>query len=98
MSSIFSTQKRQTFLRRKYCFFWVATALSPPVGRCDALPGFPLDSAIFYSLGAPGMPGDAGVSVICCKKEGAPGAAAGAGAAALLAARLSRIFLRFSRR
>src|SRR6266403_640650 len=49
MSSIFSTQKRQTFLRRKYCFFWVATALSPPVGRCPALPGLPLDSAISLS-------------------------------------------------
>src|SRR6476646_2365416 len=47
MSSIFSTQKRHTFLRRKYCFFCVATALSPPVGRCPALPGLPLDSAIF---------------------------------------------------
>src|ERR1700704_6338175 len=46
MSSIFSTQNRHTFLRRKYCFFCVSTALSPPVGRCDALPGLPLDSAI----------------------------------------------------
>src|ERR1700676_1732269 len=46
MSSIFSTQKRHTFLRRKYCFFWDSTALSPPVGRWDALPGLPLDSAI----------------------------------------------------
>src|SRR5437867_11537617 len=50
MSSIFSTQKRQTFLRRKYCFFCVATALSPPVGRCAALPGLPLDSAIFFKF------------------------------------------------
>src|SRR5664279_3315288 len=50
MSSIFSTQNRQTFLRRKYCFFWVATALSPPVGRCDALPGLPLGSGMALSL------------------------------------------------
>ena len=41
MSSIFSTQNRQTFFRRKYCFLVVATALSPPVGRCDALTGRP---------------------------------------------------------
>src|SRR5882672_10887147 len=41
MSSIFSTQKRHTFLRRKYCFFWPATALSPPVGRWLALMGLP---------------------------------------------------------
>src|SRR5579884_2356565 len=40
MSSIFSTQKRQTFLRRKYCLR-VAIALSPPVGRCEALMGRP---------------------------------------------------------
>src|SRR5579863_7641061 len=51
MSSILSTQKRQTFLRRKYCFFCAATALSPPVGLCPALPGLPLDSAIFASPG-----------------------------------------------
>src|SRR5215470_4388698 len=50
MSSIFSTQNRHTFLRRKYCFFCVSTALSPPVGRCDALPGLPLDSAIINSF------------------------------------------------
>src|SRR6266852_3661756 len=50
MSSIFSTQKRHTFLRRKYCFFWVATALSPPVGLCEALPGLPLLSAILFSF------------------------------------------------
>src|SRR5580692_2695806 len=47
MSSIFSTQNRQTFLRRKYAFFCVATALSPPVGRCPALPGLPLNSGMF---------------------------------------------------
>src|SRR5260370_10362454 len=40
MSSIFSTQKRQSFLRRKYCFL-VMTALSPPVGRMDPLIGLP---------------------------------------------------------
>src|ERR1700722_3523782 len=40
MSSIFSTQNRQTFLRRKYCFL-VASALSPPVGRMDPLMGRP---------------------------------------------------------
>src|SRR5271170_3400692 len=56
MSSIFSTQNRQTFLRRKYCFL-VAIALSPPVGRIEALMGRPPlgDSAIFapYSFSAP---------------------------------------------
>src|SRR5580658_6729090 len=41
MSSTFSTQKRQTFFRRKYCFFPVAIALSPPVGRWDAAIGRP---------------------------------------------------------
>src|ERR1035438_7615878 len=64
MSSIFSTQKRQTFLRRKYAFFCVATALSPPVGRCPALPGLPLNSGMgspYASLGASfGRPGMAG--------------------------------------
>src|ERR1039458_2093452 len=50
MSSIFSTQNRHTFLRRKNCFFWVATALSPPVGRCPALPGLPLNSGIGFLL------------------------------------------------
>src|SRR5579872_6578667 len=39
MSSIFSTQNRHTFLRRKYCFLPTAAALSPPVGRCDAAIG-----------------------------------------------------------
>src|SRR5712691_5528387 len=49
MSSIFSTQNRHTFLRRKYCFL-VAIALSPPVGLCDALMGRPpLVSAIVDS-------------------------------------------------
>src|SRR5580700_6047329 len=41
MSSIFSTQKRHTFLRRKYCFLPTAAALSPPVGRCEAAIGLP---------------------------------------------------------
>src|SRR5665213_386315 len=41
MSSIFSTQKRQTFFRRKYCFLPTAAALSPPVGRCEAAIGLP---------------------------------------------------------
>src|SRR5580700_5191412 len=51
MSSIFSTQNRQTFLRRKYCFL-VAIALSPPVGLWDALMGRPppLLSAIVVAL------------------------------------------------
>src|SRR5580698_1733621 len=40
MSSIFSTQNRHTFLRRKYCFL-VASALSPPVGRIEPLMGRP---------------------------------------------------------
>src|SRR6185295_7508833 len=50
MSSIFSTQNRQSFLRRKYCFL-VAIALSPPVGRMDPLMGRPpLCSAILALL------------------------------------------------
>src|SRR4051794_8194927 len=50
MSSIFSTQNRQSFLRRKYCFL-VAIALSPPVGRMDPLIGRPpLCSAILALL------------------------------------------------
>src|ERR1700693_6234919 len=86
MSSIFSTQNRQTFLRRKYCFL-VAIALSPPVGLWDALMGRPppLLSAIVvpsYSfstgaIGAPGMgaPGrDAGSPAIACSSDGAAGA------------------------
>src|SRR4051794_25478067 len=53
MSSILSTQKRHTFLRRKYCFF-AAIALSPPVGRWDAATGLPpLCSAMFILLVAP---------------------------------------------
>src|ERR1700691_5269266 len=40
MSSILSTQNRHIFLRRKYCFL-PPNALSPPVGRCDALMGLP---------------------------------------------------------
>src|SRR5882724_1367165 len=51
MSSTFSTQNRHTFLRRKYCFLPVANALSPPVGRWDALIGLPpLCSAIVHIL------------------------------------------------
>src|ERR1035441_70981 len=100
MSSIFSTQNRHTFLRRKNCFFWVATALSPPVGRCAALPGLPLNSGMVYS--SFGKPGTAAASVVCCAGGGAPGAGpAGAAApaeATRLAARLSRSFLRFSSR
>src|SRR5579863_4914269 len=49
MSSIRSTQNRHIFLRRKYCFLPIA--LSPPVGRCEALIGRPpLKSAILVSL------------------------------------------------
>src|ERR1700687_4474118 len=70
MSSTFSTQNRHTSLRRKYCFL-VAIALSPPVGRCDALMGRPpLDSAMTYSFSP--EPARAG--------SGASAGAAGAGA------------------
>src|SRR6478735_4271983 len=83
MSSIFSTQNRQTFLRRKYCFFPVAIALSPPVGRCEAAIGRPplcsamrispylsstLSPALAGAAGAAGAPG----------APGAPGTGAGA--------------------
>src|ERR1700691_5621035 len=63
MSSIFSTQKRQTFLRRKYCFFPTAAALSPPVGRCEAAIGRPplgsgiMSSPSFQLRGARQAPG-----------------------------------------
>src|SRR4029077_14053326 len=100
MSSIFSTQKRHTFLRRKYCFFWVSTALSPPVGRWDALPGLPLDSAIIVSLsilgplpygrGSAGLSGTdngSGVPNICAATDGCAGAGA---AVAFRWARFSR--------
>src|SRR6187549_3043658 len=51
MKSIFSTQNRQTFLRRKNCFLPPARALSPPVGRCEAAIGRPpLVSAIYISF------------------------------------------------
>src|SRR5271165_852696 len=57
MSSIFSTQKRQTFLRRKYCFLVTAAALSPPVGRCEAAMGLPpFCSAIMRSPYLPSHP------------------------------------------
>src|SRR5579862_3304674 len=51
MSSIFSTQNRQTFLRRKYCFLPTAAALSPPVGRWLAAIGLPplVGSGMFSS-------------------------------------------------
>src|SRR5271166_1976475 len=75
MSSIFSTQNRHTFLRRKYCFL-VAIALSPPVGRCDALMGRPpLVSAmgcLLYSLSPDGAAG-AGAAGAGAPGMGAPG-------------------------
>src|ERR1700676_4008534 len=105
MSSIFSTQNRQTFLRRKYCFL-VAIALSPPVGLWDALMGRPppLLSAIIvasYSFStAPGAPGigapgrDAGSPAMACSSDGCAGAdTCGAGRRA---AGFFRAFLRFS--
>src|ERR1700730_2940728 len=78
MSSIFSTQKRHTFLRRKYCFL-VARALSPPVGLCDALMGRPpLDSAIIlssysFSTGATGAAAGAAGAAAGAAGAGAPG-------------------------
>src|ERR1035441_7449747 len=75
MSSIFSTQNRHTFLRRKNCFFWVATALSPPVGRCAALPGLPLNSGMVYS--SFGKPGTAAASVVWCAGGRGAGPAGG---------------------
>src|SRR5690349_23472127 len=76
MSSIRSTQNRQTFLRRKYCFL-VAIALSPPVGRCDALMGRPppLVSAMIvssYSLSVPD-PAVTGAAGTGAPGIGAPG-------------------------
>src|SRR5579872_2082499 len=57
MSSILSTQNRHIFLRRKYCFL-PPKALSPPVGRCDALMGLPPRpcSAIKFSSITPWSP------------------------------------------
>src|SRR2546423_15074485 len=84
MSSIFSTQTRQPFLRRKYCFLPVAIALSPPVGRCEAAMGRPplsprcsaivmfllrIPASAYYGLSAGGA-GGAGVPV---GTPGAPG-------------------------
>src|SRR5712692_3671135 len=104
MSSIFSTQNRQTFLRRKYCFL-VAIALSPPVGLWDALMGRPppllsamvVPSYSFSPPGATGTPGigapgrDAGSPAMACSSDGAAGADTdGAGRRA---ARFSRAFL-----
>src|ERR1700737_1324070 len=107
MLSIFSTQNRQTFFRRKYCFL-VAIALSPPVGLWDALMGRPppLLSAIVvpsYSFspagaaGATGTPGmgapgrDAGSPAMACSSDGAAGA--DTDGAGRRAARFSRAFL-----
>src|SRR5450755_3711132 len=104
MSSTFSTQNRQTFLRRKYCFL-VAIALSPPVGRCDALMGRPpLVSAMIvpsYSFagagaGAPGM-GAAWAATPGIGVECSPGMdGAGTGDAGLRASLFSRALRRFS--
>src|SRR5579875_1061151 len=102
MSSIFSTQKRHTFLRRKYCFFAVASALSPPVGRCEAAIGRPpFCSAIVLLLsvsdyaGVSGVPGTGGGGSAGIAGE-ATAAALGVGAAGLRAARFSRSLRRFS--
>src|SRR5581483_479349 len=108
ISSTLSTQKRHTFLRRKYCFLVVAIALSPPVGRCDAAMGRPPFCSgmmnLLYAFSAAGAAGVAGVA----GAPGAPGTGAGAsagnsgpaiagagvGAGGLRAARFSRAFLR----
>src|ERR1700680_895206 len=89
MSSTFSTKKRHTFLRRKYCFL-VASALSPPVGRCEALMGRPpLDSAMVSSsysfstgvgapgMGAPGRGAGSAAPAMACSMDGELGAANG---------------------
>src|SRR5579872_134753 len=112
MSSIFSTQKRHTFLRRKYCFL-VAIALSPPVGRCDALMGLPplcsgMVQISYCSFSGSGARGAAGAAGAGAPGMGAPGIGAaaaspggGADGVAMVgggrrAARFSRAFLRFS--
>src|SRR6478735_8173601 len=75
MSSILSTQKRHSFLRRKYCFF-PAMALSPPVGLDEPLMGLPpLCSAILSSYDSLFSP-----AATVAPASGNPGAAA-AGAA-----------------
>src|SRR5690348_14994955 len=100
MSSILSTQKRHSFLRRKYCFF-PAIALSPPVGLDEPLMGLPpfcsamkissYDSLVSAAAAVgPGRPGAAGAG-----SEGRAGAAIGGGGGRR-AARFSRCFLRFS--
>src|SRR6185312_4908499 len=75
-SSTLSTQKRQTFFRRKYCFFPVAIALSPPVGRCEAAIGRPpLCSGIVSLLRSSGA-----YSVVSAGTAGAVAGAPGTGA------------------
>src|SRR3977135_3087931 len=94
MSSIRSTQNRHIFLRRKYCFF-PAIALSPPVGRCEALIGLPpLVSAMFdlldYSFGSAGNPGAgtgaAGIAGAVASAAGRVGPDGDAGAAGMAGA------------
>src|SRR5437868_15261439 len=73
MSSILSTQKRHSFLRRKYCFF-PAMALSPPVGLEEPLMGLPpLCSAMMSSYDSLL---DTGVSATATLAPGRPGATA----------------------
>src|SRR5947207_1469008 len=112
MSSILSTQNRQTFFRRKYCFLPVAIALSPPVGRCEAAIGRPpfCSGMIIFLVKIPsgaycGLSAGAGDAAVAgAPGMGDPGSAGkdgalggGAeGAARLRAARLSRALLRFS--
>src|ERR1700743_3278887 len=92
MSSILSTQNRQTFLRRKYCFL-PPKALSPPVGRIDPLIGLPpLCSGMAYSFppsagglaagAAGGVAGAAGAVAVGAPGAGCAGAAPGAPGAA----------------
>src|SRR3954468_13461233 len=87
MSSTLSTQNRQTFLRRKYFFFPVAIALSPPVGRCEAAMGRPpLCSAMgillyLSSTLSPALAGGGAAGWAAGGTPGAPGAPGiGAGA------------------
>src|SRR5579875_3404115 len=84
MSSTLSTQNLHTFLRRKYCFFPVAIALSPPVGRCDAAIGRPPRcSGMMFLLVLSGYSalsgaGGAGAGCAGAGAPGAPGMGAGA--------------------
>src|SRR5579863_9948010 len=81
MSLIFSTQKRQTFLRRKYCFFPTAAALSPPVGRCEAAIGRPPLGSGIYEFSFVSVATGYGALDTGAAATGAPGAGcAGAGA------------------